>query len=335
MLHDIYFIAALPTSADIISHTTYIDNKPPHSTVTTEKQLLLPLDNHDINEVAYVETENCNDEDLQSPIWKKRLSMVGKRDIDVEGGYHNDAVSHETDPNHKVSPNKCNIHPCGNDIMRRRAPPPPPLMPLKTMENCVEIQSETASSKVVSSQPPITTNVEVVNESKSPRLTDTELSGASPASPATPSDSGVSSKKRKKNRSEAGAPARGLGSMMLKATGSGRRRSSKRQQQQQRLRSEKIKKSKSENRARKALRTITIILGAFVLCWTPWHVLSMIMGFCQDDKGDQTCVPDILYDISYWLCYLNSPINPLCYALVNQQFKRTFIRILKMDWHRT
>jgi len=25
-----------------------------------------------------------------------------------------------------------------------------------------------------------------------------------------------------------------------------------------------------ENRARKSLRTITLILGAFVLCWTPW-----------------------------------------------------------------
>ena len=86
---------------------------------------------------------------------------------------------------------------------------------------------------------------------------------------------------------------------------------------------------KSENRARKALRTITIILGAFVLCWTPWHVLSMIMGFCLP------CVEPVIYDISYWLCYLNSPINPFCYAFANQQFKKTFLRIFRGDWHRT
>ena len=87
--------------------------------------------------------------------------------------------------------------------------------------------------------------------------------------------------------------------------------------------------SKTENRARKALRTITVILGAFVFCWTPWHVLSLIIGYCPD------CVPGVLYDISYWLCYLNSPINPFCYALANQQFKKTFSRILRLDWHRT
>ena len=90
-------------------------------------------------------------------------------------------------------------------------------------------------------------------------------------------------------------------------------------------------KHKRANRARKALRTITIILGAFIVCFLPWHVLSMIMGFCPKNM---VCVSPVLYDISYWLCYLNSPINPFCYALANEQFKRTFARILRLDWHR-
>ena len=94
---------------------------------------------------------------------------------------------------------------------------------------------------------------------------------------------------------------------------------------------EGAQKNKRVNRARKALRTITIILGAFVVCWIPWHVLSLIIGFCPKDV---TCIPPILYDISYWLCYLNSPINPFCYALANQQFKKAFARILRLDWQR-
>ena len=94
---------------------------------------------------------------------------------------------------------------------------------------------------------------------------------------------------------------------------------------------QKKTKSKSENRARKALRTISIILGAYVLCWTPYHIMIFIIGIC----GDSSCINIRFYYFTYWLCYLNSPINPFCYAFANAQFKRTFIRILKLDFHRT
>jgi muscarinic acetylcholine receptor len=88
-------------------------------------------------------------------------------------------------------------------------------------------------------------------------------------------------------------------------------------------------KSKSENRARKAFRTISFILGCFVLCWTPYHIFALIVGFCREPP----CINEHLYMFSYFLCYANSPLNPFCYALANQQFKKVFIRLLKFDFH--
>lgn len=92
-----------------------------------------------------------------------------------------------------------------------------------------------------------------------------------------------------------------------------------------RFRRKKKEKIKTENRAKKALKTISLILGAFVTCWTPYHILAIVSSFCP------SCINVHIYMLSYFLCYANSPINPFCYAASNQQFKNTFKRIMKGD----
>ena len=85
------------------------------------------------------------------------------------------------------------------------------------------------------------------------------------------------------------------------------------------------KEKKTENRAKKALKTISLILGAFVTCWTPFHIFAIIASFCP------SCINVHVYMFSYFLCYANSPINPFCYAASNQQFKSAFKRIMRGD----
>jgi len=78
-------------------------------------------------------------------------------------------------------------------------------------------------------------------------------------------------------------------------------------------------------RDRKAAKSLFILVFVFALCWCPYTFLTLIRALCkQPDK----CISALIYEITFWLLWLNSTINPLLYSFLHVKFRKAFYRIL-------
>ncbi|XP_062408510.1 histamine H3 receptor [Sardina pilchardus] len=76
-------------------------------------------------------------------------------------------------------------------------------------------------------------------------------------------------------------------------------------------------------RDKKVAKSLAVIVCVFAVCWAPYTLLMIIRAACRG-----RCIPDHWYEVSFWLLWLNSAINPFLYPVCHSSFRRAFAKIL-------
>ncbi|CAJ1067259.1 alpha-2A adrenergic receptor-like [Xyrichtys novacula] len=84
-----------------------------------------------------------------------------------------------------------------------------------------------------------------------------------------------------------------------------------------------IKWKGRQYRERRFTFVLAMVMGVFVLCWFPFFFTYTLIALC-----DTCCVPETLFKMFFWFGYCNSSLNPVIYTVFNNDFRRSFKKIL-------
>ncbi|XP_052392283.1 sphingosine 1-phosphate receptor 3 [Carassius gibelio] len=88
--------------------------------------------------------------------------------------------------------------------------------------------------------------------------------------------------------------------------------------------SRKVTKHSNCEHSMALLRTVSIVVGVFIACWTPIFVLLLVDVACQTKK----CPFLLNADWFIVLAVLNSAMNPVIYTLASREMRRAFYRLV-------
>lgn len=73
----------------------------------------------------------------------------------------------------------------------------------------------------------------------------------------------------------------------------------------------------------KAAKTIAVVIGVFTCCWFPFFVVVLLYAY----RGWGYRMPFQIYNLTKWLEYLNSGLNPIIYTCLNRTYRRAFKKL--------
>ncbi|XP_038049940.1 dopamine receptor 2-like [Patiria miniata] len=77
------------------------------------------------------------------------------------------------------------------------------------------------------------------------------------------------------------------------------------------------------SRTNKALKTLTVVIGCFVITWTPFFVVLAVHAICAESCNLKTIVQDCLVPLGF----TNSFLNPFVYAFWSRDFRESMLAI--------
>ena len=82
------------------------------------------------------------------------------------------------------------------------------------------------------------------------------------------------------------------------------------------------------NRARKSvIRMLVVVVVLFTVCWLPYHIISLYQNFKGPGHDSNWFFQLLMF--SLWLMFANSCCNPVVYAVLNRNYRREFVRLLR------
>ncbi|CAL8333715.1 unnamed protein product [Lota lota] len=78
-----------------------------------------------------------------------------------------------------------------------------------------------------------------------------------------------------------------------------------------------------QNREKRFTFVLAVVIGVFVVCWFPFFFTYTLTALC-----DSCWVPCTLFKFFFWFGYCNSALNPIIYTIFNNDFRRSFKKIL-------